>query len=128
MARRASSLGSLSVDVLRSEIRRRERSLKTLQRKRARLAAKLARVDAKIAAAGGSAGQGRGRARNSTPLVPAMVKALGTKTMGVSELADAVQKAGYRTNAANFRVIVNAALLKHKKVFKNVSRGKYSAV
>jgi hypothetical protein len=47
--------------------------------------------------------------------------------MGVTEAATAVQKAGYTTNAANFRTIVNACLIKHKKLFKKVSRGQYTA-
>jgi len=47
--------------------------------------------------------------------------------MGVTEAAEAVKKAGYKTNAANFRVIVNQALLKHRNKFKKVERGQYTA-
>src|SRR5262245_29360142 len=39
------------------------------------------------------------------------------------DLADAVQKAGYKTNSSNFRVIVNQALLANRKLFKKVARG-----
>ncbi len=124
---RSSNLSSLPVNVLESEIRRRQQSIKALQRKRARLAAKLHRLDAQIAAAGGEARGGRARPRNATPLVPAMAKAMGGKTMGVQEVVEAVQKGGYRTSAANFRGIVNQMLLKHKKVFKKVARGRYAA-
>lgn len=117
----------MSVDALKSEIKRRERALKTLSRKRARVAAKLTKLDVQIEAAGGAPTSRRGRASNAAPLVPSLVKALGGKTMGVGELAEAVQRSGYRSNAANFRLIVNATLLKHRKVFKKVARGKYSA-
>jgi len=48
------------------------------------------------------------------------------KTMGVSEAADAVQRAGYKTSAANFRTIVNQTMLKSPKI-KKVSRGQYTA-
>lgn len=119
----------MPVSMLQKELRRRTRSLKTLQRKRDRLAKKLAAIDAQIAAAGGVAGGGgaaRTRARNSTTLVEAMSKTLSGKTMGVTELAEAVRKNGYQSNAANFRTMVNQALLKHRKLFKKVSRGQYT--
>jgi hypothetical protein len=35
--------------------------------------------------------------------------------------------AGYRANAANFRVIVNQTLLKNKSIFKKLGRGRYTA-
>jgi len=127
MARQQSGVSAMSVDALKSEIKRRARALKTLSRKRARIAAKLANLDAQIEAAGGSPTSRRGRARNAAPLVPSLVKALGSKAMGVGELTEAVQRSGYRSNAANFRLIVNATLLKHRKVFKKIARGKYAA-
>ena len=55
------------------------------------------------------------------------VSVLKGKTMGVTEVAQAVQQAGYRTSAANFRVIVNQSLIKHRRLFKKVARGKYTA-
>ena len=117
--------------VLHKELRRRQRSLGTLQKRRARLARKLAALDAQITAAGGTAskggGVGRVRPRNETNLVDALAKVLKGATKGVSEAAEAVQKAGYRTGAANFRGIVNQALIKHRKRFKKVARGQYTA-
>lgn len=48
--------------------------------------------------------------------------------MGVAELAAAVQKAGYRTNATtSFRTMVNIALIRNKKRFVKVERGVYTA-
>ncbi len=122
-----SSLSNLPVSLLQAEIHRRSKSVKSLLRKRDKLAKKLANIDAQIHAAGGASGTGRVRPQNSMTLVEAMAKTLAGKTMGVSELAGAVQRAGYRSNAANFRTIVNQTLIKNRKAFKKVSRGKYTA-
>ena len=46
--------------------------------------------------------------------------------MGVAEMAEAVQKAGYATKSPNFRTIVNAAVLREKKLFRRVGRGQYT--
>lgn len=124
-ARKSGSLESLSTAQLQAEIRRRSGTLASLQRKRDRLAGKLAQVNAEIAAQGGVVGAGT-RASNASSLVEAMQKVLDGKTMGVSEVADAVQAAGYVTTSPNFRVIVNQTFIKHKKVFKRVGRGQYT--
>jgi hypothetical protein len=47
--------------------------------------------------------------------------------MSVSDVADAVKKAGYQTTSSNFRVIVNQALLANPKIFRKVARGEYTA-
>ena len=60
-------------------------------------------------------------------LVEALQKTLKGKTMGVTEVTEAVQKNGYKTSAANFRTIVNQTLIKHPKTFKKIARGQYSA-
>lgn len=69
---------------------------------------------------------GRKRPKNEMSLEDALARLLKGKTMGVAEMADAVQKAGYKTNSPNFRVIVNATLLKSPR-FKRVARGQYTA-
>ncbi len=48
----------------------------------------------------------------------------GGKPLGVGDIADAVQKKGYRSNSANFRAIVNQTLIKEKQ-FQQASRGMY---
>lgn len=73
-----------------------------------------------------AAGKPRKRPHNETTLEEAMAKVLKGVTMGVTEVADAVQKAGYKTSAANFRTIVNQTLIR-SKAFKKVARGKYTA-
>ena len=123
--RKSGSLESLSTAALQAEIRRRSGTLASLQRKRERLTVKLAEVNTQIAAQGGVSGGGN-RATNATSLVDAMLKVLDGKTMGVGEVAEAVQAAGYVTTSPNFRVIVNQTFIKHKKVFKRVGRGHYT--
>jgi hypothetical protein len=142
MAKRlSSSLSGLSLAEIQLELRRRQRTLPSLARKRAALMAKVAQIDAQIAALGGSSNLGRAggaktsigskigstRAANTDSLLDSLTRVLTKKTMSVTAVTAAVQKAGYVTNSPNFRTIVNAALL-NKKLFKRVSRGKYTAV
>lgn len=80
-------------------------------------------------AAGGKVGRtpsGK-RFQNDSNLVGALQTLLKGKEMGVSEAAEAVQKAGYKTTSDNFRVMVNQALSKDGNPFKRVSRGIYTA-
>lgn len=144
-------LSRISTVDLRRELERRKSSLGSLQKKRARLAAELAGLDAELAAFGMSAGvvmvtrgpgrppgsknkkkgrKGRAaltRSQNTRTLTESLLSALKGKTMGVTEVSNAVQKAGYKTNAANFRTIVNQTLLRNRKLFKKVDRGQYTA-
>jgi hypothetical protein len=48
----------------------------------------------------------------------------GGKPMKVGDITDAAQKAGYRSNSANFRSIVNQTLIKDKR-FSSAGRGVY---
>ncbi|MBN8644206.1 MAG: hypothetical protein HUU19_15170 [Phycisphaerales bacterium] len=120
-----SSLNKLSTSDIQAELRRRERGVGKLQRQRERLVEKLAALDAQLLEMGASAGATRRRARNSMTLLDALEKMLTGNVMGVTEVADAVQKAGYRTTSPNFRTIVNQTLIKDKR-FKRVGRGKYT--
>lgn len=147
MARtRRTSLRRFAVLDLAAELQRRQSELPQLKVRRDELAAELEQVDAAIAAlsGGGSGGRSAGRAargtgaasgrggggrkrpKNDSNLPDALAKVLNGKTMSVIEAADAVQKAGYKTNSANFRTMVNIALL-NKKRFKRVERGQYTA-
>jgi len=49
------------------------------------------------------------------------------KTMSVPEMAEAAKKAGYKSKSKNFRTIISLALISHRKMFKRVSRGQYTA-
>lgn len=132
MARRSGGgLTGMSVAQLEAEIQRRGRRVRALKRRRDRVAAKLQRLDQEIMAMGGGGGRGatgRVRPRNATNLADALHKVLKGKVMGVTEVAEAVQRAGYKTTAANFRTIVNQCLISHRKMFKKESRGKYTSI
>ena len=67
------------------------------------------------------------RPRNAGSLIESLRKLLTGKTMSVTEMADAVQKAGYKTSSPNFRTIVNQTLINNKKDFKRIARGQYTA-
>jgi hypothetical protein len=126
-------LARLTIAQIHAEIRRRERSVVPLERRRATLLGRIARLDDQIRAAGGSpngragrrAGGGRRRPRNEMTLSEALAKALRGKTVSVTDAAAAVQRAGYRTNSSNFRTQVNIALIKGP--FKRMGRGQYTA-
>lgn len=125
--RTSSTLQALPAAALESELRRRRKSASTLVRKRDRLVAKAAELDAQIAALGLTLGKVAGgkRFKNESTLPDALAAALKGKTMSAPEAAEAVQKSGYRTTAANFRTMVSVALGKDKR-FKRVSRGQYT--
>jgi hypothetical protein len=71
---------------------------------------------------------GRGRGRNKFGLVESLHKVLKGKIFSVSDAAVAVKKAGYKTDAVNFRVMVNQAFIKYTNLFKRVSHGKYTGL
>lgn len=101
----------------------------TLVRRRDRLLAKIAGLDEKIREHGGTPRGGlsiRKRPKNEMKLVEVLAKVLTDKIMSVSEVSEAVQKAGYQTTSPSFRTIVNQALINSGK-FKRVERGKYAA-
>jgi hypothetical protein len=125
-------LNGLSVTELHRELRRRQRRVPALQRRRAKVMEKVAALDAQIAFLGGMAGggtgrRGGGRRASGDSLVAHLKKVLDGKTMGVSEVAEAVQHGGYQTSSPNFRTIVNATLINKKHGFKRVDRGQYTA-
>ncbi len=45
--------------------------------------------------------------------------------MRVGEIVDAVKSAGYKSNSASFKNIVNQMLIKERKRFQQVDRGIY---
>lgn len=141
-ARRGGSLRNASAGELHAELQRRSRDLKTLESRRAALMEKIDAIDSEIAAINGAlgvapprarratgratSGGGRRRPRNENSLEVALASTLKGKTMGVSEVADAVQKAGYKTTSPNFRTIVNQTLIK-SDLIKKTGRGQYTA-
>jgi len=128
MAKKNGSLSGLSVGELQRELRRREKGVGSLLRRREKMLAKIKAIEADIEAHGGTTRgglSGRKRPKNEMNLVEALAKVLDGKTMGVTEVSQAVQKAGYQTTSPSFRVIVNQALINSGK-FKRVGRGQYT--
>lgn len=129
-------LDNVSLDDLQREMRRRQREVGKLAKKRDRLAGELEALDKEIASLGGSfsgggygtttTGKVRRRPRNEASLGESLLGVLKNKTMSVTEAAEAVQRAGYKTTSSSFRTIVNQTLIKDPR-FKKVSRGKYTA-
>jgi hypothetical protein len=114
---------------LQRELRRREKSVAVLQRRRSRLEAMLAKIDAQIRRAGGTpsgrpAG-GRKRANNTLSLTATLAKVLHGKTLSVTDAAEAARRSGYKTHSKTFRTQVNIALIKSGR-FKRVGRGRYT--
>lgn len=140
MAKRSSGgrggLARVPIDDLQAELRRRHGSLRKLEAKRAKLATALETIERQIQSFGGMPGRrpaggagaagGRRRPRNEMNLVEALAQVLKGKTMSVTQVAQAVQDAGYRTTSDNFRTIVNQTLIKSDR-FKKVGRGQYTA-
>ena len=125
----SSTPASMSTAELQAELQRRERNVRRLERRREKLLADLNEVEQSLAAEGALSASGgiRRRPRNEKSLVESLADVLKGKEMSVTEVTQAVQEAGYMTTAANFRTIVNQALIRENKRFKKVSRGRYTA-
>jgi hypothetical protein len=145
MGRRPSMMvGGISLGAIEADFRRRMKVVSKVAKKREALVRKLEAVDAQLRALGmtptgaartgggrrtaSGAKDGRVRPANEANLADSLHSLLKGKTMGVTEAAAAVQKAGYQTGAENFRTIVNQCLIKHRNMFKKVSRGQYTSV
>lgn len=128
---RQKSLGTISLDALQQELQRRASKtasvLQRLQGKRDRLRDQLAELEAEIIELGGKLTGlgGRKRPKNDANLADSLAKVLRTQTMSVTDVAEEVQHAGYKTTSPNFRTIVNQTLIKDPR-FKRVSRGQYT--
>lgn len=130
-AAQSAGLETMSSAALQAELARRQRQASSLLRKRDRLREQLAEIEREISEMGANAvvgvEPGRKRARNAENLVEAMHRVLTGTELTVTELAEAVQAAGYVTTSPNFRTIVNQTLIKYPKMFKRISRGVYTA-
>lgn len=112
---------------LQAELKRRQRHLDTLQKRRSKLSEELATIDRELAAAGVAPTSGdRRRPRNTQNLADALAALLANRTLSVTEMAQAVQEAGYQTTSPNFRTIVNQTLINDGR-FRRVARGRYTA-
>lgn len=141
---RPSAIARLTTAQLKRELERREKLAVRLQARRSRIAQGLAAVVAAIRQLGGmptrsgsrqrprrtiakaSRRAGR-RAHNEFPLHLALHKVLRGRTLGIKEMMAAVKRAGFKSKSKSFRTTVSVALATHRKLFKRVSRGQYTA-
>ena len=130
MARRANG-SVLTIAELEHMLESRRRRLNDLQKERTKLQRKLDDLDGRIRSLSGPGGArlggGGGRAQNAQSLVATLESVLKSsgKPLGVGEIVDRVHAAGYRSNSANFRALVNQTLIKEKKQFSSAGRGLY---
>jgi hypothetical protein len=127
----------LSLAQLERLVRTRRTEMTRLTRQRDKLQKRLDDLNGRISEiaggpgfAGGmsgrSSGGGGGRARNDVSLQDAIhhVLSKASAPMGVGDIMEKVRAAGYRSNSANFRGIVNQTLIKDKR-FTSAARGVY---
>ncbi len=122
-------LAALPSHVIQKELIRRTRRVEGLIKRRKRALDKIAKLDEEIRIHGGHPRTGftiRRRPKNDMNLVEALGKVLNGKTMSVTEVSVAVQKAGYKTTSPSFRTIVNQTLINSGK-FRRVERGRYTS-
>jgi copper chaperone CopZ len=139
------ALKSFSTSELRREIARREKGASRLMKRRDKLARRVAALEAEMAGLGLAPGKRRGRppgsgkgagkgrrggkrAHNKVSLPDVIAKVVKAgSTVSPAEVASKVRKAGYKSTAAHFGMMVSNALSKHSG-FKRVSRGQYKRV
>ena|SRR6478672_1061783 len=131
MARPSSGAG-LGIADLQRILAERQSDLKKLYKQRTRAERELNAIDreiAKLEGAGRGGRRGGGRARNEHSLVDTLEEVLRSKgrPMSVGEILEAVLATGYRSNAANFRSIINQQLIKERKRFQKTGRAMYQA-
>lgn len=130
----ARTITKWTIDEMMAEIKRRNRVLSKLNRKRNSLLKKLAGVEAEISNHGGKVGgtsvrvagsSGIKRPRNEVSLVEAIAATLSKdKPMTAADIEKAVTKNGYKSGSASFKTIIFQALGKDKR-FKKIARGQY---
>jgi hypothetical protein len=108
----------------RGEMTRLTRQRDKLQKKLDALNDRISEISGGAAGAGSTGGGGR--ARNDVSLQDAIHQVLtkASGPMNVGDIMDKVRSAGYRSNSANFRGIVNQTLIKDKR-FTSSARGVY---
>jgi hypothetical protein len=119
---------SLSIGELERLLRKRQREIASLMRKRAKLEKKLQALDERIRAASGTGSiKLGGRAKNEVTLLEAIEASFkgGAKPLTVGEIMERVLAAGYHSTSASFRGIVNQTLIKGKQ-FQSAGRGLYT--
>jgi len=137
-------MAGLTISKLENMLRTQRDRKAELMKERGRLLRQLEKLDQQVAlidggsgggggaggpnGTGGGGGGGGSRVRNERSLPDVLEDVLSkgpAEGMQIGEILKGVQEAGYKSNAANFRGIINQMLIKEKKRFKQVSRGVY---
>jgi len=118
-----------SIADLQAMIRERKSERNKLLSQRKKLQTQLDKIDRQIAAFDGNGSPvnaGGSRPKNDKPLPEVIADVLkkNGKPMRVGDIAEGVENAGYSSSSANFRSIVNQALIKDSR-FKQEGRGLY---
>ena len=126
---RPSTGTNLSLAQLQQIMETRRSEINRLRKQRAEWQKKVDQIDRQIERIGGDGNGRRGggtRARNENSLNDTIDQVLrgSNKPMSVGDILEAVRAAGYRSSSANFRGIVNQALIKDKR-FVAAARGMY---
>ncbi len=130
---RPSTGSTLNIAELEKILEERRNELLRLRKQRTDLEKDISGIDRQIEKLGGAGSNGSrrrsgagSRARNEKSLndTIAQVFSEANKAMRVTEIVEAVLATGYRSGSANFKGIVNQALIKDKR-FAQVERGIY---
>jgi hypothetical protein len=125
------TLGSVSLEDLRKELRRGQAALPALTARRDELNRQIAELEAlsqvaQVPAARKAGPARKARARSRLPLAQLLGKILEAKPgQSVNELTEAAVAAGYRSKAKSFKSIVRQTLY-HDKRSKRVARGRFA--
>jgi chorismate mutase len=125
----------MSIDALRQEIERRQKLLPKLIAQRDALSREIAELQGSAAPKARKATKAeaaprktrrRRQAKNKVGLADSLAGFLkGKAKVTVGKAMEGVLSAGYKSNARNFRKVVNKTLLDDKR-FKNVGRGVFT--
>ena len=130
------TLGSVSLEDLKKELRRRQAALPGLIARRDALNRKIAELEALGQVAPASATRKKAparrapakvrRARNKLPLAQLLADLLEAKPgQSVKELTKGALSAGYKSKSKDFKALVTQALY-HDKRFRRVGRGRFA--
>jgi hypothetical protein len=115
----------LSIGALEMMLQQKRGEIAKLKKQRTLIERELIQIDRRIELLGGGKSRAGGR-KNAKSLVATLEDVLkkSGKPMQVADIVAGVGKAGYHSNSANFRGLVNQTLIKEKR-FASAGRGLY---
>lgn len=120
------TLEGLSVAEIQQALRKQQSRVNVLQKRRERLLEEIKNIEHEIAQITGTeSGSIRFRNEQSLENVICDVLAKYKKGLNLSELAEAVQKTGYKSGSANFKNVVYQNVYKSERIVRDEKSGKY---